>query len=91
MLLDIDTKNTILIERSSKNVKIPERSYIDSAGRDIYTNESFALEPKSEKNVGTGLKLYLPKNRCALILPRSGYRSVKVAPKLLDPGYTGNY
>ena len=53
-------------------VKIPLKAYIDSAGYDLFANESIQVLSNSRTLISTGLKMQIPKGFYGQISPRSG-------------------
>jgi dUTP pyrophosphatase len=75
---------------------VPTRGTKDSAGFDLKADliESITIKPNTTAMVSTGIKLELPTNMCALVLPRSGlaYKNnitVANSPGLIDSDYRG--
>ena len=50
-------------------VKIPLKAYIDSAGYDLFANESIQVLSNSRALISTGLKMQIPKGFYGQISP----------------------
>ena len=65
----------IKLSRSSSStdvVKKPMKAYINSAGYDLFADESIEVSPNSRALISTGLKMQIPKGFYGQISPRSG-------------------
>jgi dUTP pyrophosphatase len=65
-----------------------------AAGYDLYAQGETELEPGQRCIISSGIKLAMPDNLCALVVPRSGLAakhgiSITNAPGLIDPDYRG--
>ena len=57
---------------SSDVVEKPKRAYVNSAGYDLFADESIEVLPNSRAVVSTGLRMQIPKGYYGQISPRSG-------------------
>ena len=57
---------------SSDVVEIPKRAYVNSAGYDLFADESIEVLPNSRGVISTGLRMQIPKGYYGQISPRSG-------------------
>ena len=52
--------------------KQPYKAYVDSAGFDLYADETVLLLPQDRRLVSIGLRVQIPLGYCGKIYPRSG-------------------
>ena len=75
------------------NGKIPVKGTYNSAGYDLFSNETTHIEPRSRKCVSTGVKLkYLEQGHYIRIAPRSGLsvkKSIDIGAGVVDNDYRG--
>ena len=77
---------------SSDVVEKPKRAYVNSAGYDLFADESIEVLPNSRAVVGTGLRMQIPKGYYGQISPRSGLalkNGVIAFNGTIDSGYFG--
>ena len=85
----------IKLSRSSSStdvVKKPMKAYINSAGYDLFADESIEVSPNSRALISTGLKMQIPKGFYGQISPRSGIalrNGVVAFSGTVDSGYLG--
>lgn len=89
----IETENTYTAVVHRVGGKL-ERGSEHSAAFDLRIAGALQLPPGQRATVGTGIKLAMPEQLCAFILPRSGNASKKGitvlnSPGLIDPDYSG--
>lgn len=77
-----------------QNAKVPQKSYEDDAGFDLFAVEEFVLHPQEYARIPTGLCIELPSGTEAQIRPRSGLAAkhgvtVLNTPGTIDAGYRG--
>lgn len=82
------------VTRLIASAQIPEKVYPTDAGFDVFAQEHIEIPPFGRAKIRTGIKLELPDQMYAMILPRSGLAvqhgvTVLNAPGLIDPGYKG--
>ena len=87
-------RNEILVQlnRFSKKVSIPKKMYLNSAGYDLYANETVKVLAGSRSLVSLGLRMVIPKGYFGRISPRSGFtlnHGIIAFSGTVDPGYTG--
>ena len=73
-------------------VKIPLKAYIDSAGYDLFANESIQVLSNSRALISTGLKMQIPKGFYGQISPWSGLaltNGIVAFSGTVDSGYIG--
>ena len=93
-MLFLENVLQIKLTRSSATdiVKIPLKAYIDSAGYDLFANESIQVLSNSRALISTGLKMQIPKGFYGQISPRSGLaltNGIVVFSGTVDSGYIG--
>ena len=77
---------------STDVVKKPMKAYINSAGYDLFADESIEVSPNSRALISTGLKMQIPKGFYGQISPRSGIalrNGVVAFSGTVDSGYLG--
>ena len=77
---------------SSDVVEIPKRAYVNSAGYDLFADESIEVLPNSRAVISTGLRMQIPKGYCGRISSRSGLalkNGVIAFNGRIDSGYFG--
>ena len=87
-------KNEILVQlnRFSKAVSIPKKMYLNSAGYDLYANETVKVLAGSRSLVSLDLRMVIPKGYFGRISPRSGFalnHGIIAFSGTVDSGYTG--
>ena len=93
-MLFLENVLQIKLSRSSATdiVKIPLKAYIDSAGYDLFANESIQVLSNSRALISTGLKMQIPKGFYGQISPRSGLaltNGIVAFSGTVDSGYIG--
>jgi len=81
----------LLIEKISKDAKLPVRSYKGDAGLDIYTIKNYSLLPSQPTMLSTGIKLAVPDGHVGLIWDRGsmGKAGIKTLGGVIDCGFRG--
>ena len=87
-------RNEILVQlnRFSKEVSILKKIYLNSAGYDLYANETVKVLAGSRSLVSLDLRMVIPKGCFGRILPRSGFalnHGIIAFSGTVDSGYTG--
>lgn len=84
---------TVVYKILKPNAKIPQRSTEGSAYYDIYTNETYTIEPGEVHLYGTGLVMYVNEGYFIDIRPRSGLSSKGIcianSPGTVDSDFRG--
>ena len=88
--------NEILIKignsSDSLNVNKPIKAYVNSAGYDLYSDESFNILPWSRAAISTGIRMFIPNGYYGEICPRSGLavrNGILAFNGTIDSGYLG--
>ena len=95
IMLFLENILQIKLSRSSSStdvVKKPMKAYINSAGYDLFADESIEVSPNSRALISTGLKMQIPKGFYGQISPRSGIalrNGVVAFSGTVDSGYLG--
>ena len=72
--------------------KKPLKSYADSAGFDLYADETVLVLPKNQSWVSIGLRMQIPLGCCGKIYSRSGLADkykIIAFNGIVDPGFLG--
>ena len=89
--------NEILIKLSgssisSDGVEKPKKAYVNSAGYDLFADESVDVFPNSRAVISTGLRMQIPKGYYGEVCPRSGLalrNGIVAFNGTIDSGYYG--
>ena len=70
--------------------KKPLKSYVDSAGFDLYADETVLVLPKNQSWVSIGLRMQIPLGYCGIIHSRSGLanKGIIAFNGIVDPGFS---
>ena len=82
----------IKIKKLHPDAIIPHYAHKGDAGMDLFTIESFELEPGQRKSIGLGLALEIPEGHVGLIMDKSGIShkyGIKSFGGVIDSGYRG--
>ena len=82
----------IKLSSTTDDVKKPMKAYINSAGYDLFADESIDVLSNSRALISTGLKMQIPKGFYGQISPRSGIalrNGVVAFSGTVDSGYLG--
>lgn len=81
----------IEIMKMDERSKLPTRAHEGDAGLDIYSLESFQLEPGQGKVIRSGIAMAIPSKHVGIIADRSslGKRGIKTLGGIIDAGYRG--
>ena len=71
--------------------KTPLKSYVDSAGFDLYADVTVLVLPKNQSWVSIGLSMQIPLGYCGIIHSRSGLanKGIITLNGIVDPGFLG--
>ena len=95
IMLFLENILQIKLSRSSSSTDVvekPMKAYINSAGYDLFADESIEVLPNSRALISTGLKMQIPKGFYGQISPRSGIalrNGVVAFSGTVDSGYLG--
>ena len=69
--------------------KTPLKSYVDSAGFDLYADVTVLVLPKNQSWVSIGLSMQIPLGYCGIIHSRSGLanKGIIALNGIVDPGF----
>ena len=84
----------VLLQQLDPGLELPSYAHPGDAGADLYSRESFELQPGERRLVGTGVAIALPAGYAAFVQPRSGLAaqhgvSIVNTPGTVDAGYRG--
>lgn len=81
------------VKRLAANAQLPSRKHADDAGIDIYTNESYELQPGETHAFTTGIATEFPAGFVALIWDRSslGAKGLHCFGGVIDAGFRGEW
>jgi dUTP pyrophosphatase len=81
------------VKKLSLDAMIPSKDNPADAGIDIYTNESYTLQPGERYMFSTGISVEFPKGYVALLWDRSGLGSKGIhrLAGVVDSGYRGEW
>jgi dUTP pyrophosphatase len=88
------TATEVLLQQLDPGLQLPSYAHPGDAGADLYSRESFELQPGERRLVGTGVAIALPAGYAAFVHPRSGLAaqhgvSIVNTPGTVDAGYRG--
>ena len=72
--------------------KQPYKAYVDSAGFDLYADETILVLPRNRSLVSIGLSMQIPLGYCGKIYSRSGLankHAIFAFNGIIDPGFSG--
>ena len=71
--------------------KTPLKAFVDSAGFDLYADETVLVSPKNQSWVSIGVCMQIPIGHCGIVYSRSGLASkgIIVLNGVIDPGFCG--
>ena len=72
--------------------KQPYKAYVDSAGFDLYADETILVLPRNRTLVSIGLSMQIPLGYCGKIYSRSGLANehgIVAFNGIIDPGFSG--
>jgi dUTP pyrophosphatase len=84
----------VLLQQLDPGLELPSYAHPGDAGADLYSRETFELQPGERRLVGTGVAIALPAGYAAFVHPRSGLAaqhgvSIVNTPGTVDAGYRG--
>lgn len=90
-IIENGANNKLLVERLSKEAKLPTKAHATDAGYDLYSNDYYSITPYGQAIVGTGIKMAIPSGCVGLIWDKSGIASggIKTMGGVIDENYRG--
>jgi len=81
------------VKKLSPDAVVPTKENSNDAGIDVYTNESYVLQPGERHTFGTGVAVEIPDGYVALFWDRSGLGSKGIhrLAGVIDSGYRGEW
>ena len=81
------------VKKLTPDAMLPRKENASDAGIDIYTNESYTLQPGERHMFGTGIAVEFPEGYVALFWDRSGLGSKGIhrLAGVVDSGYRGEW
>jgi len=81
------------VQRLVDSAKLPQKDDPADAGIDVFTNESYTLQPGETHLFGTGISVEFPEGYVALLWDRSGLGSKGIhrLAGVIDSGYRGEW
>ena len=82
----------LTIKKLADGATIPTRATSGSAGYDLYAYDSGEIKARTHEIVDTKITMFIPKNHCGLIWPRSGFSAkhgIETGAGVIDSDYTG--
>lgn len=81
------------VKKLSTNAILPAKENAFDAGIDLFTNESYTLQPGERHLFSTGLAIVFPENYVGLLWDRSGLGSKGIhrLAGVIDSGYRGEW
>jgi dUTP pyrophosphatase len=91
LVTKIFTNNTIKVQKTTSEAKIPVKANETDAGFDLFATGYHSITPYGQALVGTGIKIELPENFAALVWDKSGLASQGITTMggVIDSGYRG--
>ena len=82
-----------IVKKLKTNAIIPTKDNPEDAGIDIYTNESYIMQPGERHMFSTGISVEFPEGFVALLWDRSGLGSQGIHrfAGVIDSGYRGEW
>ena len=88
----LESKLLIKVNRSSNDVLIPKKMYVDSAGYDLFASETMKIYAGSRALASVELRMVIPKDFFVRISPPSGLAvnwEIVAFNGTIDSGYRG--
>lgn len=80
------------VKKLNEEAVLPNYSYEDDAGFDLYSVEKIVLKPMQREQISTGISMQIPKGYVGLIWDKSGVShngGIKTLGGVVDSGYRG--
>ena len=88
----LSLENVVINICPTSTGKQPYKAYVDSAGFDLYADETILVLPRNRTLVSIGLSMQIPLGYCGKIYSRSGLANehgIVAFNGIIDPGFSG--
>ena len=88
----LSLENVVINICPTSTGKQPYKAYVDSAGFDLYANETILVLPRNRSLISIGLSMQIPLGYCGKIYSRSGLANehgIVAFNGIIDPGFSG--
>ena len=88
----LSLENVVINICPTSTGKQPYKAYVDSAGFDLYANETILVLPRNRSLISIGLSMQIPLGYCGKIYSRSGLankHAIFAFNGIIDPGFSG--
>ena len=88
----LSLENVVINICPTSTGKQPYKAYVDSAGFDLYADETILVLPRNRSLVSIGLSMQIPLGYCGKIYSRSGLankHAIFAFNGIIDPGFSG--
>ena len=88
----LSLENVVINICPTSTGKQPYKAYVDSAGFDLYADETILVLPRNRTLVSIGLSMQIPLGYCGKIYSRSGLANeygIIAFNGIIDPGFSG--
>ena len=88
----LSLENVVINICPTSTGKQPYKAYVDSAGFDLYANETILVLTRNRSLISIGLSMQIPLGYCGKIYSRSGLANEHgIVPfnGIIDPGFSG--
>lgn len=83
------TAESIRVQKTLPQARVPERQSAGAAGYDLYSTEAGSIPPKGRRSIRTGLKWSIPHSTMGIVFGRSGFAAknwIEVVESYVHPG-----
>ena len=88
----LSLENVVINICPTSTGKQPYKAYVDSAGFDLYANETILVLTRNRSLISIGLSMQIPLGYCGKIYSRSGLankHAIFAFNGIIDPGFSG--
>lgn len=88
----LSLENVVINICPTSTGKQPYKAYVDSAGFDLYANETILVLTRNRSLISIGLSMQIPLGYCGKIYSRSGLANehgIVAFNGIIDPGFSG--
>ena len=88
----LSLENVVINICPTSTGKQPYKAYVDSAGFDLYADETILVLPRNRSLISIGLSMQIPLGYCGKIYSRSGLANehgIVAFNGIIDPGFSG--